>query len=104
MDANLKAKWIKALRSGKYKQKRGRLRGNEGFCCLGVLCDLVGTHWERRGDGYAAELDGFMSIAILPDSVANEAGLSARHAGTLADMNDGGKRFTTIAKWIEENL
>ena len=33
-------KWVKALRSGKYKQAVGDLQNEVGYCCLGVLCDL----------------------------------------------------------------
>ena len=45
MKKRVLTKWLKALRSGKYKQGRGTLcqtdkKGNESFCCLGVLCDL----------------------------------------------------------------
>lgn len=45
MKKRVLTKWLKALRSGKYKQGRGALcqidkKGNESFCCLGVLCDL----------------------------------------------------------------
>lgn len=35
-------KWIKALRSGRYKQGVKRLRGDDKFCCLGVACDISG--------------------------------------------------------------
>lgn len=41
MKKSIATKWVKALRSGKYEQGTGRLRGDEGFCCLGVLCDLA---------------------------------------------------------------
>lgn len=37
----IKRRWLKALRSGKYKQGTGSLRDGDGFCCLGVLCDVV---------------------------------------------------------------
>lgn len=40
MDKHVKTKWIKALRSGDYKQTKATLRDTEGFCCLGVLCDI----------------------------------------------------------------
>jgi len=30
--------WIKALRSGKYRQGKGRLDYEGKFCCLGVAC------------------------------------------------------------------
>ena len=31
---------VAALRSGKYKQCTGALRKDDGFCCLGVACDV----------------------------------------------------------------
>ena len=34
-------KWIKALRSGKYKQTTGTLQDDQGYCCLGVACKVV---------------------------------------------------------------
>src|ERR1700680_3265817 len=42
MKLTITKKWVKALRSGKYKQHRGDLVGPKGnsFCCLGVLTDL----------------------------------------------------------------
>lgn len=48
MKKNIANKWVKALRSGKYKQGReGLCQINEGgkkfkynHCCLGVLCEL----------------------------------------------------------------
>lgn len=33
-------KWVLALRSGKYNQTTGTLQSTEGFCCLGVACDI----------------------------------------------------------------
>jgi hypothetical protein len=46
MKAEIKAEWLAALRSGKYQQTVGRLRRSDscapaGYCCLGVLCDIV---------------------------------------------------------------
>jgi hypothetical protein len=42
--------WVEALRSGEYNQITGRLRSQQdGFCCLGLLCDLGDAPWE--GDG-----------------------------------------------------
>lgn len=42
MNPEVKAKWVAALRSGKYDQGRGQLRSPDGyFCCLGVLCELA---------------------------------------------------------------
>jgi len=37
---NNRAKWLAALRSGDYSQDTGQLQGGDGFCCLGVACDV----------------------------------------------------------------
>jgi len=38
---DVKEKWLKALRSGNYKQGEINLNNNNNtFCCLGVLCDI----------------------------------------------------------------
>lgn len=42
MKPEIKSKWLSALRSGDYKQVDGQLnKGDEGFCCLGVLCEIA---------------------------------------------------------------
>lgn len=45
-------KWVDALRSGKYEQGYGALRGRDGvgFCCLAVACDVSGVGEWRHGD------------------------------------------------------
>ena len=57
MKADIKAKWVAALRSGQYEQAEGVLRNDEGYCCLGVLCDLyakeTGMDWWDGGGEYA---------------------------------------------------
>lgn len=43
--------WVAALRSGKYKQGKERLRTEDGgMCCLGVLCDLFAQHARAWGE------------------------------------------------------
>lgn len=51
MDPTLKAEWLTALRSGEYKQVEGYLKreredGEVGYCCLGVLCDVIAKRGE----------------------------------------------------------
>lgn len=41
MDADVKGKWLEALRSGEYEQTTGALRSTNGYCCLGVLCEVA---------------------------------------------------------------
>lgn len=55
MVPELKAKLVAALRSGKYKQSTGALRQDEGYCCLGVGCDV---HREVTGNGSWEKMDG----------------------------------------------
>lgn len=47
--------WVKALRSGKYKQGQGKLYrdGNDSYCCLGVLCKISGRPWNKSGETLA---------------------------------------------------
>lgn len=53
--------WAKALRSGEYKQTTGALRRSavsdtqgEGYCCLGVLCDIAAKNPELGGSALPA--------------------------------------------------
>lgn len=41
MNPEVKAKWVSALRSGEYTQTKGFLHNDNGFCCLGVLCEIA---------------------------------------------------------------
>lgn len=54
MDKKLKARWVKALRSGKYRQCRSYLTDAGGYCCLGVLQKIVTrknppARWDTNG-------------------------------------------------------
>ena len=118
MNAEIKAEWIAALRSGDYKQGRDRLNSGDGFCCLGVLCDLH----RKRGLGewlatentksliYATKVD--RGACVLPGSVREWSGLNSSVAaldapdqrGSLAGANDSGVTFGQIADLIEEYL
>ena len=43
-----RAEFVKDLRSGKFSQTTGRLRGADGYCCLGVACE---TYSRLTGEG-----------------------------------------------------
>jgi hypothetical protein len=93
MDANLKTKWVEALRSGKYKQTReGFFKHKNGLCCLGVLCVVAGEPpvLDENKSGNWSFVD-------------REAGLSDVSM-RLASMNDEGTSFAEIADYIEANL
>ena len=90
--------WLKALKSGEYKQGKKALKNpNNEFCCLGVLCDVKGesvaVNWED--DGAMTPNFGFY------DNIGMCIGYGLKTA--LVEMNDEGKSFEEIADYIEEN-
>lgn len=115
MKPHVKAAWLHALRSGRYRQGRGRLRGPapdggpDLFCCLGVLCDLGARKAWRKGvtgvTGVAyTGPAGDAQTGFLPESINRAAGLSYDAMERLVGMNDHGRTFPQIAAWIERNL
>jgi hypothetical protein len=103
---NIKKRWVEALRSGNYKQTTGCLRNGDGFCCLGVLCDIVDPEGWGNGSslGIPYRHGNFIPDAKTLQLVGIESGASTeiRH---LTEMNDNsGNTFSDIADWIEENL
>jgi len=108
MDKALKAKWLEALRSGKYKQGQGRLRSDDDkFCCLGVLCDISGEgEWEHSSSmGYLYKRGEERDRNVLPMFLGKIVGMEDGQEDKLIDMNDGdGLSLLAIADWIEENI
>ena len=109
-------KWVEALRSGDYKQTRGKLRDADGFCCLGVACDLYASEtksvisWEKNLGGFS--FDG--EYLELPFEVSLWLGLQNNEgtyelddysaglpSGSLINDNDAGESFENIASIIE---
>ena len=116
MNADIKAKWVAALRSGKYAQGQFKLRDlSNRFCCLGVLCDINNSkRWKKEEHIY-----NFDGVGLMPDrAVCEWAGFSSAIDGsreipcvtidgyldTLTNHNDAGKTFAQIADAIEEQL
>lgn len=119
MHAELKQKWVEALRSGQYTQGKGVLRtGADRFCCLGVLCDLVDpSGWgqlsavETCVDGRDMELDAYSYeyrearvATSLPNNLREIVGLQPADMRALIQLNDFGRSFETIAQHIEVNI
>lgn len=129
MNADIKARWQQALRSGDYRQGVSRLRrradGGDRFCCLGVLCELAveagvieAPVESEIGYRYGATGDLLGDAVYLPPAVAKWAGLSTNPAvehvvgheaggrmtrwSTLAKLNDSKTPFSTIADLIEQ--
>jgi hypothetical protein len=120
MKEDVKAKWVEALRSGRFEQGRRALRKmDDTYCCLGVLCELAveagviapatvaSQFGEPYGYLYAEETAGLpqavqewsglhSSLGYLPEGFSNSSNLAA--------VNDSGNGFEVIADIIEEAL
>lgn len=105
MEKEIKDKWVKALRSGEYKQGSGQLfcNVNNSYCCLGVLCKI--TEVPMHEDRYFTFDDGQHYYATISTSFQKSVGLSYEQTDELIIMNDSKKySFHEIANYIEENL
>jgi len=99
MKKAIKKLWLKALRSGKYKQIRNVLKDDYecGYCCLGVLCELYlkdhpKVSW-KDFDSHIVEIGD-----TLPDEVQKWAGFDTDNPSVnlpdftdikLSELNDG---------------
>lgn len=129
MKKEVAKKWVKALRSGKYKQGEGCLKQTDipknktYHCCLGVLCELYNeqmTQSKKKKLNDDIDKYGLYSfeedIEVLPDNVRQWAGLIGKtgsfnndvktddgvYYASLAEMNDLGCSFKEIANTIEK--
>lgn len=125
MKKEVAKKWVKALRSGKYKQgqrylKQFNSKNQPRHCCLGVLCELYDETMKKNhkktlvsktcGDLFVKFNNDWSS---LPQIVREWAGISSgegsficghNDGNSLAYLNDTGKKFNTIANVIESNV
>lgn len=88
--------WVKALRSGKYKQDTGRLGdAKTGYCCLGVACIAAEV-------GFNPDAGGLPLAARRKYGFDSGDPLIAKHR-TAAEANDSfGWSFKRIAAAIEK--
>lgn len=132
MNTQIKEKWVDALQSGDYEQGNGKLRSHQGFCCLGVLCDIYAQEpftkgWQFKGDCEKNLLpmdywyfDG--ESEFLPKTIMEWAELSDIspkvkvslededdgdeyfHYEDISDLNDSGYTFSQLAEIIENQF
>lgn len=104
-----KAKWVAALESGAYEQGRGQLKTAQSrdpldvrselvttYCCLGVLREI-----DKRIKEKKAFPCGFNSVCYLDK---RSCGIPQEVQEKLADMNDSGRSFKQIARYIKRYL
>lgn len=120
MNKRIKKKWVKALRSGEFRQGyyslyecRNTDSGEEvhQFCCLGVLAHIaVPQPWKPSSPG--SGVFGFrdpktkrLYVNKLPNSVLDQLKLERHIQNELIYLNDlENWSFRKIAHWIDKHL
>lgn len=106
-------KWVKALRSGKFKQTEGALYNGKAYCCLGVACRL-----DARENGKKFILCNYDNYdKVLPPSMTKKLDIGSygelkksikiegREYSALTGLNDeAGYSFKQIADVIEDQF
>lgn len=124
MKPEIKARWTQALRSGEYPQTTETLKDDDGYCCLGVLCELAvqdgviepsfkveyTDEWAYASTGS----DGvkYDETSVLPTVVMEWAGLTSSNPHIMhdemcvpiSDPNDNHVPFSEIADIIDQQL
>lgn len=104
MDPKVKARWVRALRSGKYRQGRHTLREDTStgprYCCLGVLLEVTDQPI-RRGHAEFPSPPQLKRVR-LHDKAAEQ--LAAWNDGDVEFATTGKKTFKGLATWIEKHL
>ena len=121
INPEIKELWCRALESEEYTQAGGRLRTDNGFCCLGVLSDLAikagVQEWvAEEGGGYGVSTSfGPRKTGTVSGEIQSWAGIKGSSADDplvqigpefcrLSFLNDTGYDFKTIAQIIREQL
>lgn len=105
MRKDIAVKWVEALRSGKYNQAPYSLKTDEGYCCLGVLCETTTEHhnWRFHENKLrdSHDLHDF-AMEILPESLRESFGITSNEQDDFTTMNDDmGMSFVQIADYIQ---
>lgn len=122
-------KWVKALRSGKFKQTNCTLVKTDkdgqpvGYCCLGVLGKISGldeisklkdVEFLECGNNEVCDLKSSNGTPLdnneegMPIVLSVKSGKTGKRIpksfSNLAEANDSGVSFKSIASWIEKNF
>jgi hypothetical protein len=95
-------KRVKALHSGKYKQGVKKLKRDDTYCCLGVLCEINGV--ETQGRELPSLADLYTIDLKNPDRKLKKCyNTVIGTSDQLSELNDYGLSFKEITNIIEEN-
>jgi hypothetical protein len=118
LDPEFKEKWVKALRTGEYKQGQGLLFDGEGHCCLGVACEVEAIpssrdHFNGGRYDFASSIrtvapppgwKGLTEDTVMILTQANDGDGCWDERYDRPDGERGARTFDEIADWIEAFL
>ncbi len=127
MNPEIKSKFVAELRSGNWKQGKGRLRepidaeGNKPFvreghtwdgdwchCANGVLAEMAVTSGVLPTPTNVVDLMPYGGnnelCGLVPDSLVNWSELAYDQVWQLVNWNDSGKTLEEIADLVEEQF
>jgi len=101
-----KAKWIKALRSGKFEQGQHYLQYGNEYCCLGVACRILNPKMKLGNKTLISSLPNKGKNTRVPAILREEENqlILGPVVEKLIKMNDNGKSFKVIANYISKHL
>lgn len=113
MNSEIRTQWVEALRSSEYKQIKERLHdGADGFCVVGVLCELHRQahdgEWKEFTDYTGSVNFTYLTyFACIPQEVAEWADCSVVdfrlfEGEYVMKLNDEGKTFEELADMLEQ--
>ena len=106
MNKDIATIWVEALRSGEYSQGKNKLQDLNGFCCLGVLCNLgekAGISVTKRDGRLVGNYLHSQKEIMEWSGINSPIGVYVGSEKTVSDLNDEGKSFEVIADIIEQN-
>jgi len=118
MKREIKDLVVKALKSGEFKQGKGRLDDGHRYCVLGVIASLAlcegictydkGGKYDGRKESLSFNTMKWAGIAQFDEQYLEPGAgfvkftLNGKET-TLAALNDSGKSFVELAAIIEKN-
>jgi hypothetical protein len=87
-------RFVKALHSGKYKQTTGKLQDANGYCCLGVACDLYRIDMDLKSPSVIATKWGKRHAEKLPPKIQEYYGFES----TNPDLG-----YTSVATYLNDH-
>ena len=112
----IREEWLQALESGAYKQTKDHLKKDNGFCCLGIACEVSKKELNLKieeddvklGIIYYSGRSSTLPVRVIKyfgfrDDIGKFDSMIDGYS-SLAEMNDEGLSFKEIAKHVRGNV